>query len=151
MPPSWTVGWIAAWRAVSRVRGGAAADAALAGAVHEALTTLAPARTADLDAALATTLDRLGPGAAVRAAVESGRDAARDVLAERAGDGLDLASVNRTFTPPGAGARRLTADPAGLRRRGAGRPGRRPAVPDRRRAGVPARAADGTRHRALRP
>ncbi|MFI2647778.1 vanadium-dependent haloperoxidase [Micromonospora fulviviridis] len=97
---TWAIGWIAAWRAVTRARGGAAADAALAGAVHEALTTLAPARTTDLDAALAATLDRLGPAAAVRAAVESGRDAARGVLAERAGDGLDLASVNRPFTPP---------------------------------------------------
>ncbi|TYB40594.1 vanadium-dependent haloperoxidase [Micromonospora sp. AP08] len=99
---TWAIGWIAAWRAVTRARGGAAADAALAGALHEALTTLSPARVADLDAALAATLDRLGPAAAVRAAVENGRDAARDVLAERAGDGLDLASVNRPFTPPPA-------------------------------------------------
>ncbi|MGY0004788.1 vanadium-dependent haloperoxidase [Micromonospora sp. I033] len=97
---TWAIGWIAAWRAVTRVRGGAPRDAALAGAVHETLTALLPARAADLDAALAATLDRLGPAAAVRAAVESGRDAARGVLAERAGDGLDLASVNRPFTPP---------------------------------------------------
>ncbi|NES27454.1 phosphatase PAP2 family protein [Micromonospora terminaliae] len=97
---TWAIAWIAAWRAVTRARGGAPADAALAGAVHEALATLVPARTAELDAALAATLDRLGPAAAVGAAVESGRAAARDVLTERAGDGLDLASVNRPFTPP---------------------------------------------------
>ncbi|GAB3179802.1 PAP2 superfamily protein [Micromonospora palomenae] len=97
---TWAIGWIAAWRAVTRTRREAPAAAALAGAVHETLTTLVSARTADLDAALAVTLGRLGTSPAVRAAVDGGREAARAVLAERANDGLDLASVNRPFPPP---------------------------------------------------
>jgi PAP2 superfamily len=100
---SWAIGWIAAWRVVSTVDEESAAGAALAAAVHEALSTLAPDRAADLDTALAATLARLGDSPRVRAAVRAGRDAARTVLAERAGDGLDFASVNRPFTPPPAG------------------------------------------------
>jgi hypothetical protein len=98
---TWAVAWIAASRAVSTVRPGAEAELALAAAVHETLITTNPAAAPALDAALSATLTRLNvrhPGRAVAA----GADAAQAVLAERAGDGLDLASVNRPFTSPAA-------------------------------------------------
>lgn len=98
---TWAVAWIAAWRAVSAVRPGADAELALAAAVHETLISTNPAAAPALDAALATTLARLSARHPDRA-VTAGADAARAVLAERAGDGLDLASVNRPFTPPPA-------------------------------------------------
>ncbi|MGI5242185.1 vanadium-dependent haloperoxidase [Dactylosporangium sp. CA-139066] len=98
---TWAVAWIAAWRAVSAVRPGADAELALAAAVHETLITTNPAAAPALDAALATTLARLSVRRPERA-VAAGVDAARAVLAERAGDGLDPASVNRPFTPPAA-------------------------------------------------
>ena len=98
---TWAVAWIAAWRAVSAVRPGADAELALAAAVHETLIGTNPAATPALDAAFAATLARLSARRPDRA-VAAGVDAARAVLAERAGDGLDLASVNRPFTPPAA-------------------------------------------------
>ena len=98
---TWAIAWIAAWRAVSAVRPGADAELALAAAVHETLISTNPAAVPALDAALAATLARLGARRPDRA-VAAGADAARAVLAERAGDGLDLASVNRPFTPPAA-------------------------------------------------
>ncbi|MFG2037297.1 vanadium-dependent haloperoxidase [Dactylosporangium sp. NPDC048998] len=94
---AWAVAWIAAWRAVAATR----SELALAGAVHEALATLYPAAAPALDAALAAAVARTGGRHAGRA-VAAGAEAARAVLAERAGDGLDLASVNRPFTPPPA-------------------------------------------------
>ncbi|AEV86392.1 phosphoesterase PA-phosphatase [Actinoplanes sp. SE50] len=98
---TWAIAWIAAWRAVSMVRGGADAELALAAAVHETLITTNPAATAALDAALAATLARLSVRHPDRV-VAAGADAARAVLAERAGDGLDPASVNRPYPPPAA-------------------------------------------------
>jgi hypothetical protein len=98
---TWAIAWIAAWRAVSAVRPGADAELALAAAVHGALVDTNPAAAPALDAALAATLDRLSVRHPDRA-VAAGADAAQAVLAERAGDGLDLASVNRPFTPPAA-------------------------------------------------
>ncbi|GAA1541583.1 vanadium-dependent haloperoxidase [Dactylosporangium maewongense] len=92
---TWAVAWIAAGRAVAATR----SELALAAAVHHALVTITPAAAATLDAALAATVARIGDRHADRA-VRAGVDAATAVLAERAGDGLDLASVNRPFTVP---------------------------------------------------
>jgi PAP2 superfamily len=100
---TWAVAWIAAWRAVSVLGSGPDAELALAAAVHETLISTNPAAAPALDAALAATLDRLSARRPDRA-VAVGVDAARAVLAERAGDGLDLASVNRPFTTPVAAA-----------------------------------------------
>jgi hypothetical protein len=97
---TWAIGWIAGWRAAAEVTGSRAASAALASAVHDALVTLAPTHAASLDAALAATLARLGDSRAVRSGVQAGQHAAAAVLAERAGDGLDPASVNRPFQTP---------------------------------------------------
>ncbi|MCU7725453.1 vanadium-dependent haloperoxidase [Actinoplanes sp. KI2] len=98
---TWAVAWIAAGRAVSAVRPGADAELALAAAVHETLLGTNPAAAPALDAALAATAARLSARHPDRA-VAAGIEAARAVLAERAGDGLDPASVNRPFTPPPA-------------------------------------------------
>lgn len=96
---TWAVAWIAAGRAVAAVRAGAEAELALAAAVHEVLITTNPAAGPALENAYAATVARLNVPRPDRA-VAAGVDAARAVLAERAGDGLDLASVNRPFTPP---------------------------------------------------
>jgi hypothetical protein len=98
---TWAVAWIAGWRAASAVRPGADAELALAAAVHETLITTNPAAAPVLDAALATTRSRLSARHPERA-IAAGAESARAVLAERSGDGLDLASVNRPFTPPPA-------------------------------------------------
>jgi PAP2 superfamily len=98
---TWAIAWIAAWRAVSTLRPGADAELALAAAVHETLVTTNPAATPALDAAFAAAQARLSVRRPERA-VAAGVDAARAVLAERAGDGLDLASVNRPYPPPAA-------------------------------------------------
>lgn len=103
---TWAIGWTAATRAVLRSPAAPApyAEAAVAAAVHETLVTLAPARKTELDQALTTTLARIPDGSAETAGVAAGRQQARAVLASRADDGLDPASVNAPFTPPPAAA-----------------------------------------------
>jgi hypothetical protein len=98
---AWAIAWIAAGRAVSAARPGSEAELALAAAVHESLLGTHPAAAPALDAAFAATSARLRVRHPDRA-VAAGVAAARAVLAERAGDGLDLASVNRPFPPPPA-------------------------------------------------
>ncbi len=95
----WAISWIAASRAIGPGHG-PFADAALASAVHDSLAALVPARAPQLTAALAATLARLPRGSATSRGVAAGRAAAARILAERAGDGLDPASVNTPFTPP---------------------------------------------------
>jgi hypothetical protein len=99
---TWAIGWTAATRALLRSPGAPTPykEAALAGAVHETLVTLAPARKTELDQALTTTLARIPDGSAETAGVAAGRQQAQAVLASRADDGLDPASVNAPFTPP---------------------------------------------------
>jgi hypothetical protein len=102
---TWAIAWVSAARALNdgAPRGADPADyadAAVAGAVHAALTTLVPARAAELDAALDATLDRLPDGPAEDRGLAAGRAEARALLAERAGDGLDPASVNTPFATP---------------------------------------------------
>ncbi len=99
---TWAIGWLAATRALLRSPAGSTPykAAALAGAVHETLVTLVPARNNELDQSLATTLARIPDGADETAGVAAGRQQAKEVLASRANDGLDPASVNAPFTPP---------------------------------------------------
>ncbi|WP_460662625.1 vanadium-dependent haloperoxidase [Kribbella swartbergensis] len=98
---TWAIGWLAASRALLRSSAGSAPyqEAALAGAVHETLVTLIPARKTELDQSLATTLARIADGDAETAGLTAGRQQAKAVLASRANDGLDPASVNAPFTP----------------------------------------------------
>ncbi|MFF5445367.1 vanadium-dependent haloperoxidase [Streptomyces sp. NPDC012888] len=103
---TWAIGWLAAARAVREAPPGrdraAFRDAALASALHDALAALVPARRAELDAALAATLAEVPDGAAEDRGVAAGARQARAALAERAGDGLDPASVNAPFPTPAA-------------------------------------------------
>ncbi|MCC8246341.1 vanadium-dependent haloperoxidase [Saccharothrix luteola] len=99
---TWAIGWLAAARAAHDVPAAhrTRADAAVASALHTALVALAPTRRAELDAALRTTLDRLTPGGQRDLGVADGIEEARDLLAERQGDGLAPASVNAPFELP---------------------------------------------------
>lgn len=103
---TWAISWLAAARAARAVPAGvdraAYQEAALAAAVHQALVTLAPSRTEQLDATLRQTLDRIPAGPARYQGVESGRREARLVLDSRQGDGLDSASVNAAYPVPTA-------------------------------------------------
>lgn len=99
---TWAIGWLAAGRALLRSpdRSASYQQAALAGAVHETLVAVAPARKTELDQALATTLARIPDGTAETAGVAAGRAQAQQILAARTNDGLDPASVNAPFSPP---------------------------------------------------
>ncbi|GAA2123224.1 vanadium-dependent haloperoxidase [Glycomyces algeriensis] len=103
---TWAIAWLAAARAVKRVPHGVNAgqyrEAALAAAVHHALSTLAPSQTEALDAALEAALARVPEGRAKRKGVAAGFERAEALLADRAGDGLDPASVSPAYTPPAA-------------------------------------------------
>jgi hypothetical protein len=100
---TWAIGWLAATRALLRAPGRQEyREAAVAGAIHDTLTTLVPARKVELDQALTTTLARIPDGPAEAAGVAAGRQHAKTVLATRSGDGLEPASVNSPFTPPAA-------------------------------------------------
>ena len=59
-----------------------------------------PGRRAQLDASLAATLSSVPDGRAKQRGITVGAHEAAAVLAERAGDGLDTASVDIPFTPP---------------------------------------------------
>jgi hypothetical protein len=59
-----------------------------------------PGRRTQLDASLAATLSSVPDGPAKQRGIRAGASEAAAVLAERAGDGLDVASVDIPFTPP---------------------------------------------------
>jgi hypothetical protein len=103
---TWAIAWLAAARAVRRVPNGLNAtryrEAALATAVHRALTVITPARVAELDAALTEALAAIPDGSAKRKGAAAGVARADALLTEREGDGLDPASVNVAWTPPAA-------------------------------------------------
>jgi hypothetical protein len=100
---TWAIAWLAATRALLRTPGPQDyREAAVAGAIHETLTTLVPARRTELDQALTTTLGRITDGPTETAGVTAGRQQAKTVLAARSGDGLEPTSVNAPFTPPAA-------------------------------------------------
>ncbi|MCW2882417.1 MAG: phosphoesterase PA-phosphatase [Sphaerisporangium sp.] len=98
---TWAISWLSAARALrSGPSRRAFQDAALASAVHSSLVGLIPVRTAELDAAFATTLTRIPDGPSKDRGVAAGADEATSLLAERAGDGLDPASVSPPFPTP---------------------------------------------------
>ena len=92
-------------------RNGQSADAAVAQAAHDVLVHYFPAKTADFDAALATSLAGVAEGAAKRNGINYGALAADKILRERADDGLQtpIASTSPFPTLPwAAGVWRLT-------------------------------------------
>jgi hypothetical protein len=98
---TWAISWLAAARALDAGRPSSDyQDAALAGAVHHALASLVPERAAELDAALAATLDRIPDGPAEASGLADGEAEAEALLAEREGDGLDPDSVDADFPVP---------------------------------------------------
>jgi hypothetical protein len=76
-------------------------EAAAASAGHEVLLAVYPDQKARLDAALATTLDRLADGEAKTSGIGIGRNAAAAIIAERTHDGSDAAERYRPHTSPG--------------------------------------------------
>jgi hypothetical protein len=109
----WATAWRAADLAVARSRGRSESFAvtAFGRALHDVLADRVPAARSALDATLAATS---GPGR--RSSAQAvGAAASDEVLAERAGDGLDVSSVQQPYTPrAGAGFWKPTADsPAG--------------------------------------
>jgi hypothetical protein len=100
---TWAVSWLAAARAVGDGSGERFQDAAFATALHDALAAQVPSRQSQLDAALASTLAGIPDGPQKSHGIAAGQDEAATTLAERAGDGLDTASVDIPYTPPPPG------------------------------------------------
>jgi hypothetical protein len=96
----WAVAWLAAARATHSGGKSQYDDAAFATALHDTLVSLVPAKTTELDAQLAASLAAIPEGRQKERGIAAGRDEAQRVLAERAGDGLDTASVDRGWTAP---------------------------------------------------
>jgi hypothetical protein len=99
---TWSVSWLAAAQAVRAGEGPVFGEAALVQALHDTLVAQVPSRTSALDASLTTSLAGLPDGWAKDLGVSTGRSRAAAVLAQRAGDGLDPASVDVAWTPPAA-------------------------------------------------
>lgn len=97
---TWAVSWLAAARAVRRGDDPEFATAAFAQALHDTLAAQVPAQQATLGASLDATLSSVPDGPAKRNGIAAGAREARTILAERAGDGLDTASVDIPWTPP---------------------------------------------------
>jgi hypothetical protein len=100
---AWAVSWLAAVRAVGYSNNPAYSDAAFAQALHDTLAAQVPSQRSTLDADLASTLASIPDGAAKTNGIAAGEQQAASVLAERANDGLDTASVDIPFTPPPPG------------------------------------------------
>lgn len=96
----WAVAWLAAARATKPGHNPQYSDAAFAAALHDTLVSLVPVKTSELDAQLATSLAAIPDGREKDAGIAAGEAEAQRVLAERAGDGLDTASVDRAWTAP---------------------------------------------------
>jgi hypothetical protein len=97
---TWAVSWLAAARAVLPDRNPDYGAAALAQALHDALAAQVPSQQAALDASLAAALESVPNGHAKQRGIAAGAHEAAVILAERAGDGLDTASVDIPWTPP---------------------------------------------------
>jgi hypothetical protein len=110
----WAVAWLAAARATKPGHNPQYRDAAFASALHDTLVALVPAKTSELDAQLASSLASIPDGREQDDGVAAGKAEAQHVLAERAGDGLDTASVDRAWSAPAAapGVYQLTGGPA---------------------------------------
>lgn len=100
---TWAVSWLAAARAVQDGFGERFQEAALATALHDALVAQVPGQQAQLDAGLASALSEIPDGWEKNLGSAAGQNEAKLVLAQRAGDGLDTASVDIPYTPPPAG------------------------------------------------
>ena len=74
--------------------------AAFARALHDTLAVQVPSQQASLDASVAATLTSVPDGPAKKRGIARARAEASVILAERAGDGLDTASVDIPWTPP---------------------------------------------------
>jgi hypothetical protein len=99
----WAVSWVAAARATSANSDPRFTVAALSTALHDTLIAQVPGQSAQLDEALETTLADVPTSRIKQRGIEAGHREAARALAERAGDGLDQASVNAPWTPPPAG------------------------------------------------
>ena len=99
---TWAVAWLGAARAVRDGIGSRFQAAAFATALHDTLAAQVPAQQAQLDAALASTLADVPDGWEKRLGIAAGQYEASRVLSQRAGDGLDTASVDVPYTPPPA-------------------------------------------------
>jgi hypothetical protein len=110
----WAIAWLAAARAAAGHDDPRFADAAVATAVHDALAALVPATAAADDAQLTASLGASPDSREKERGIAAGHAQAAATLAERTGDGLDTASVDRAWTPPGAapGVYQLTGGPA---------------------------------------
>lgn len=97
---TWAVSWLAAARAIQGSGDPDYGTAAFGQALHDTLVAQVPAQQAQLDASLAATLASVPDGAAKRRGIAAGASEAATIIAERAGDGLDTASVDISFTPP---------------------------------------------------
>jgi hypothetical protein len=80
---------------------GASADAAVAAAAYEVMSTLMPAAGTTFDREFAASLARVSDGEGERRGVELGRSIARALLVERAGDGADRVVAREAGTRPG--------------------------------------------------
>lgn len=97
---TWAVSWLAAARATRGEPHASHSTAALAQALHDTLAAQVPGQQQALDGALAATLATVPSGRQKSKGIADGRTAAATTLAERAGDGLDTASVDIAWTPP---------------------------------------------------
>jgi hypothetical protein len=97
---TWAVSWIAADRAVRDGSGLRFQAAAFATALHDTLVAQVPSRQSQLDTALSSTLSGIPSGWDKNHGVAAGQYEASQILAQRAGDGLDTASVDIPYTPP---------------------------------------------------
>jgi hypothetical protein len=99
---TWAVSWIGAARAVRDGFGSSFQTAAFVTALHDTLVAQVPGQQSQLDAALSSTLAGIPGGWEKNLGVAAGQHEASQVLAQRAGDGLDTASVDIPYTPPPA-------------------------------------------------
>jgi hypothetical protein len=98
---AWAVSWLVAARAVGQNADNRSfATAALAQALHDTLATQVPSQQSALDGDLASTLAGIPDGPSKSAGIAAGQQQAAQVLAQRAGDGLDTASLDIPYTPP---------------------------------------------------
>lgn len=100
---AWAASWLAAARAVGHSLNPNYSEAALAQALHDTLVAQVPGQQSVLDSDLASTLASIPNGAAKDNGIAAGQQQAAAVLAERANDGLDTASLDIPFTPPPPG------------------------------------------------
>jgi hypothetical protein len=99
---AWAVSWLGAARAVQDGIGPRFQAAAFVTALHDALVAQVPGQQPQLDAALAASLADIPNGWEKKLGIAAGQYEANRVLSQRAGDGLDTASVDIPYTPPAA-------------------------------------------------